>query len=446
VILRGATILSLDGSGRCGPADIEIDLHGRIACLRAVGSPVGQGVTVLDRTGRIILPGLVQTHLHLCQTLFRGLAEGRRLSRWLAERIWPLEAGHDPGSLRAAARLGLLELIAGGTTAILDMGTTRNTETIAIACEEAGIRAITGSAIMDECAEAPPSLLCDAGETLEETRRLLERFPRGGRVTLCLAPRFLPSVSEKAWRDVAAFAEAEGLLIHTHACETRDETVSADSGAPTVFERLEQFGVGSPKLVAAHGVWLADADRAMLRRTGAAIVHCPGSNAKLGSGTADVLRLRRDGVRVGIGCDGAACNNRLDLWEELRRAAHAMALLHGPETVDPEAVLALATRDGARVLGLEDRIGTIAVGRDADLVVLDPSAGGGLWPEHGDPHARVLYGAGREHVEEVWIRGQRAAHRGAVRGLPATEVMNEASEAARRILARMETSWTSPSN
>lgn len=446
MIIRGANVLSLDGSGRCGPADIEIDLQGRIARLGQVGSACGPGATILDRTGRIVLPGLIQTHLHLCQTLFRGIAERRPLSRWLAERVWPLEAGHDPESVRAAARLGLLELLAGGTTTILDMGTTRHIEAIATACEGAGIRAITGSAIMDDCAEAPPALLRDAEDALDETRQLLRRFPPGGRVTLCLAPRFLPSVSDRAWRAVAALAEAERLLIHTHACETRDEMVAPGSGSPTVFERFERLGVASRRLVAAHGVWLSDADRAVIARSGAAIVHCPGSNAKLGSGAADVLRLQRDGVRVGIGCDGAACNNRLDAWEELRRAAHAMAILHGPEAVDPEAVLALATRDGARVLGLEDRIGRIEVGCDADLVILDPAAAGGLWPELGDPHARVLYGAGREHVEEVWIRGRRTVHRGDVRGLSAPEVMSEASAAAQRILARMETSWTSPSN
>ncbi len=402
---------------------------------------------MIDLRGRIILPGLIQTHLHLCQTLFRGAAERRTLGAWLTERIWPMEAAHDPATLRASARLGLLELLSGGTTTILDMGTTRHIEAVAVACADSGIRAFTGTAIMDLGEGVPAPLLRDAREAIEETRRLLPRFPRGGRVTLCLAPRFVPTVSDVAWRELASLAEAEGLLIHTHACETREEldTARHPDGAST-FERLERLGAASPRLVAAHGVWLDRADRAVLHRTNAAIVHCPGSNAKLGSGTADVLRLRRDGVRVGIGCDGAACNNRLDAWEELRRAANAMALLHGPQEVDPEAILALATRDGARVLGLEDRIGRIAPGLEADLVVLDPSAGAGLWPEGTDPHARILYGAGREHVEEVWVAGERIAHRGTVIGLPAAQVFMEASEAARRLFARVEQTWTSPSN
>jgi cytosine/adenosine deaminase-related metal-dependent hydrolase len=407
---------------------------------------VGRGFREIDLRGRILLPGLIQAHVHLCQTLFRGAAERRSLNAWLIERVWPMEAAHDPATLRASARLGILELLSGGTTTILDMGTTRHIGAVAEVCAETGIRAITGTAIMDQGAGTPTALLRDAREAIEETRRLLPRFPREGRVSLCLAPRFLPSVSDAAWREVAAFAAAEGLLIHTHACETREEArIEGESGQASTFERLEFLGAASPRLVAAHGVWLEDADRAILARTGAAIVHCPGSNAKLGSGTADVLRLRREGVRVGIGCDGAACNNRLDAWEELRRAAHAMALLHGPNAVDPESILALATRDGARVLGLEDRVGRIAPGMEADLVVLDPSAGAGLWPGGGDPHARVLYGAGREHVEEVWIRGARVAHRGTVHGLPAEQVFPEASEAALRLFGRMEPSWTSPS-
>jgi 5-methylthioadenosine/S-adenosylhomocysteine deaminase len=439
VILRGASVLPLDGSGSCLDADVVVDPHGRIEALRAPGEVVGPGFEELDFQGRIILPGLIQAHVHLCQTLFRGMAERRRLEAWLAGRIWPMEAILTPASLRASARLGLLELLTGGTTAILDMGTTRHIEVIATACEESGIRAITGTAIMDQGADVPPTLLRNAAEAIDETRRLLDRFPPDGRVALCVAPRFLPSVSDAAWHLLSDFAAAEGLRIHTHACETEDDVRSAQppQGRST-FERLEAFGAASPRLVAAHGVWLDDADRAVLRRTGAGIVHCPGSNAKLGSGVADVLRLRRDGIRVGIGCDGAACNNRLDAWEEMRRAAHAMALLHGPEAVDPEAILALATREGARLLGHEDRIGRIAPGMDADLVILDPWSGPGLWPDRGDPHARVLYGAGREHVEEVWIRGRRVVRRGEVRALPAAQVYREASDAARWCASPME--------
>ncbi len=446
MILRGATILTLDPDSRVERADLRIAPEGRIDALLPPGRTGHAGEAEIDLAGRIIMPGLVQTHIHLCQTLMRGLAERRTLAVWLHERIWPLEAAHDASSLRASARLGLLELATGGTTAILDMGTTRNIEAVLEASAESGLRVCTGTALMDEGAGTPPSLLRNTLEALEETRRLIPAL-REGRVSLCLAPRFIPSVSEEGWRAVASLAREADLLIHTHACETSEENAFVrEKTGSTPFAYLEKVGAASARLRAAHGVWICDEDRAVIRRTGSAVIHCPGSNAKLGSGTADVLRLWEDRVPVGIGCDGAACNNRLDVWEEMRRAAAAISLLHGPRAVEPERILAMATRAGAELLGLGARIGSIAAGREADLVVLDPSIGGGLWSAGTDVHARVLYGAGREHVEQVWVQGEMIVKRGRHRSLSTARVLREASEAARRLEQRAEATWQSLSN
>ncbi len=438
------TCLTLDPARRVLEADLRIDPDGNLDAFLPRGRAGHPGEKELDLEGRIVLPGLIQTHVHLCQTLMRGLAERVPLKDWLRDRIWPLEAAHDPETIRASVRLGLLELATGGTTAVLDMGTTRHLESILEASAESGMRVVSGTALMDQGDDVPPSLRRDAAEAIEETRRLLSRY-RDGRVGVCLAPRFIPSVSEAAWRLAAAVAEEEALLIHTHACETREEVdlVRRATGmAP--FAYLERLGVAGKNLRAAHGVWLGDEDRTVLRGGGAMIVHCPGSNAKLGSGVADVLSLWKDGVVVGIGCDGAACNNRLDAWEEMRRAAHAAALLHGPAAVDPVRFLAMGTADGSRLLRRADRIGSLEPGKAADLVVLHPAAGAGLFSAAEDPHARVLYGAGREHVEQVWVQGEPIVHRGrAVRGGTARAILKDAVRAARTLRERAEATWES---
>ncbi|MBD3163565.1 MAG: amidohydrolase family protein, partial [Candidatus Latescibacteria bacterium] len=397
VILRGATLLTLDPRHRVVEGDLRIDPSGRIDALLSRGRTGRPGEEEHDLAGRIVLPGLVQSHVHLCQTLFRGMAERRSLFDWLRDRIWPLEAAHDPRTIRASVRLGILELLTGGTTAVLDMGTTRHLDAILETCEEMGIRARSGNAIMDEGEGVPESLVRPASESLAETEGLLRRYPAApeSRVGVCVAPRFVPTVSNAAWDGLARFARERNLVIHTHACETTDEVAfTAEKTGRKTFAYLRDIGAASPRLVAAHGVRVDDAELGILAESAAGIVHCPGSNAKLGSGTADVVRFRRAGVPVGIGTDAAACNNRLCGFEELRRAAHAASALHGPEAVDPASVLDLAGRAGARLLGLEERIGSLEPGKEADLVVLDPRLGAGLWSGGGDPHAAVLYGAG----------------------------------------------------
>ncbi len=442
MILRGVTCLTMDAQSRVLSADMRIDPGGRIDAFLPPGRSGYPGEEEIILPGRIVIPGLIQTHVHLCQTLFRGMAERRRLGSWLRDRIWPLEAAHDEETLRASAHLGLLELLTGGTTSILDMGTTRRTGVILEACSRAGIRALTGSALMDEGAAVPETLIRDIDESIEETRNLMRLYAPGGgdRVGLCVAPRFIPSVSEPGWHKLVAFADENQLRIHTHACETPeeiDETRSKTGAGP--FAYLERVGAAGPRLVAAHGVWLDKTEHRVLRQSGSSIVHCPGSNAKLGSGRADVIRLFEEGVQVGIGTDGAACNNRLDGFEELRRAAHTISTLHGPERVDAAEIVRMATRTGARILGMEGSIGSLEPGKDADLVVLNPALGPGLWSAAEEPHAQLLYGAGREQVEQVWIGGEKRVERGRLRGFSTPTVLRKASAAARTLKERILT-------
>ncbi|MEK7330489.1 MAG: amidohydrolase family protein, partial [Candidatus Eisenbacteria bacterium] len=356
----------------------------------------------------LVIPGFVHGHLHLCQTLFRGLAEQSGLLRWLRERIWPLEAAHTMASVAASARLGLCELIAGGVTCINDMGTVRHTEAIGEALEASGIRAVFGKALMDQGEGVPGALIESPRVAMDESLALAKRFhgSGAGRLGVSLAPRFILSCSEGLWREVAAAAGERGMLVHTHIAESPGEAREVAAAVATSAARyFAARGVLGPRFVGAHGVWLDEEELALLKQADAALVHCPGSNLKLGSGLAHVSAWRRAGIRCGIGSDGAACSNRLDSFHEMSlaalvsrvRSAHAAGAVAtanaAPRPLTAREVVALATCDGARALGLGGATGSLEAGKQADIAVIDVSG-----PHHGadperDPYTALVHAA-----------------------------------------------------
>ncbi|TMQ70124.1 MAG: N-ethylammeline chlorohydrolase [Candidatus Eisenbacteria bacterium] len=369
-----------------------------------------------DAAGAFVVPGLVHGHLHLCQTLFRGLAEHDDLLRWLRERIWPLEAAHTTASVAASARLGLAELIAGGVTCINDMGTVRHTEAIGEALEASGIRAVFGKALMDQGAGVPAGLLESPRAAMDESLVLARRFhgAGAGRLGVSLAPRFILSCSEALWAEVAATARERGMLVHTHLAESpteaREVTQAVATSAARYFAERDVLG---PGFVGAHGVWLDDDELALLARADAALVHCPGSNLKLGSGLAHVGAWRRAGIRCGLGSDGAACNNRLDGFHEMSLAASLSRVVGrrdprpgSPPPLAARDVLALATCDGARALGLGDSVGVLAPGRQADIAVVDARGPHmGPAPER-DPYVALVHAARPSDVRLTVVAGR----------------------------------------
>jgi cytosine/adenosine deaminase-related metal-dependent hydrolase len=352
---------------------------GRIAALGA-GVPAalaalkgGRAAQVYDARGAFVLPGFVHAHVHLCQTLFRGLAEQADLLRWLREAIWPLEAEHTEASLVASVRLGACELIAGGVTCVNDMGTVHHAHALGHTLAGTGLRAVFGPALMDQGEGVPPRLLEGAERALESALDVARRWhgAEGGRLRVALAPRFILSCSEGLWRDATDVSREHSLLVHTHLAESPTEgsevKAAVGSHAAPYFARS---GVLSERFVGAHGVWLDDDELGLVRRSGAALVHCPGSNLKLGSGLADVRAWRRAGVRCGLGSDGGACNNRLDTFAEMGLAAGIARVLHRDEPMDARDVVALATCDGAAALGLAGEIGSLEPGKRADVTVV----------------------------------------------------------------------------
>jgi 5-methylthioadenosine/S-adenosylhomocysteine deaminase len=369
--------------------------EGRIVALGAAvpaalaALPANRADASFDAAGALVLPGFVHAHLHLCQTLFRGLAEHSDLLRWLREAIWPLEAAHTETSLSASVRLGACELLAGGVTCVNDMGTVHHTETLGETLAGTGLRAVFGPALMDQGEGVPARLLAGADRALEAALAVAKRYhgAADGRLSVSLAPRFILSCSEALWRDVTDASRERGLLVHTHLAESPTE--GAEVRAAVGSHAAPYFaakGVLSPRFVGAHGVWLDDAELQLMKRADAALVHCPGSNLKLGSGIADVRAWKRAGVRCALGSDGAACNNRLDTFAELGLAAGLARVKHRDEPIAARDIVALATCDGAAALGLAERIGSLEPGKQADVIVV-----GADQPHHGPLPERDVY-------------------------------------------------------
>ncbi|MGH7521394.1 MAG: 5'-deoxyadenosine deaminase [Gemmatimonadales bacterium] len=435
LLLRGARLVTLDNARRVMDADVLID-NGRIKSVgRRGGRADGRSKpTVIDCSGLIILPGLIQAHIHLCQTLFRGLADDLALESWLAKRIWPLEAAHTEASIHASAMLGAAELLLGGTTAILDMETVRHTSAAFDALESIGIRATAGKCLMDGSAN-PPSLRESTDAALSESADLCGKWhgAADGRLRYCFAPRFAPSCTGPLLRAVSDLAEKAGAVIHTHAAETVLEldTVKRETGHDEIAY-LDSVGISGPRAALAHCVWVDTDGIARLARQETNVVHCPSSNLKLGSGLAPIPEMLAAGCRVAIGADGAPCNNRLDAFAEMRLAALVQKPRLGPETMPAAQVLELATLGGARALGLESEIGSIEVGKRADLIALDLD-GPHAQPAEADLISRIVYSARAADVRHVIVDGRIVVRDGALKTADVAKIRATANKEARRL-------------
>ena len=434
ILLRGGTLLPMSDGARPMNADILVS-----------GARIGQIGTdlqtppdteVVDCSGCYLMPGLVQTHVHLVQTMFRGLAEDLGLLDWLRRFIWPLEAAHDEASVRACVRLGLGELITTGTTTILDMGTTRWGDVVAEELVRSGIRARFGQAMMDMGEHVPADLVENTRASLDASAALLKRWSKAGagRIGYAYAPRFALSCTRELLEAVGMLAKMSETLVHTHSNESVEERAAVQGvTGMSPIGYLAQVGIATPRTIIAHGVHIDDTELQTLRESGSAVTHCPSSNLKLGSGVADVVRLRQARITVGIGADGAACNNELDGFQEVRLATLLARTLRGQGALTAADALVMAPRDGARALRLEEETGSLVAGRRADILVIDSErlAGPG-----GDPVARIVFGGGSRGVRDVLIDGTFIVRGGAPLLFDPTEVRAKAADALPALLAR----------
>lgn len=392
---------------------------------------------VIEARGCAVLPGFVQTHIHLCQTLFRGAADDLSLIDWLKKRVWPMEAAHTPQSIRASTQLGIAELIKGGTTCALTMETVRHTEEVLRVVEETGFRATVGKCMMDKGADVPAELQEDTSDSIRESVALIENWhgKAGDRIRCCFAPRFAISCTRELLTEVSRLARQHQVMIHTHASENKNECeiVENETGMRNVTY-LDSMGISGGHVLLAHCVHLDDEEMDTLARTGTNVAHCPSSNLKLGSGIARVAEMLGRGISVSLGADGAPCNNRLDMFTEMRTAALLQKALLGPEVLPAGQALRMATIDGARALGLADEIGSLEPGKRADVIVVD------LNRPHATPERDVIsalvYSAQPADVRATIIDGQIAMRDGKLLTLNEESVIEEANREASALETR----------
>ena len=433
ILIKNGTLVTMDSANRIIRGDLLI-VHGRIA---EIGNTDQSADVVVDASECAVIPGLVQTHIHLCQTLFRGAADDLALIDWLKKRVWPMEAAHSAASIAASARLGIAELIKGGTTCALTMETVSHTNEVFKVVEETGFRATVGKCMMDKGDEVPEALREQTSESIEASLALLEEWHgrADGRIRYCFAPRFAISCTRQLLEKVAELARARGVMIHTHASENRTECalVEADTGLRNIAY-LDSVGVTGRHVALAHCVHLSDDEIRILKTTSTNVVHCPSSNLKLGSGIAPITQLLAEKVSVSLGADGAACNNRLDMFTEMRTAALLQKALHGPEVLPASRVLRMATIDGARALGLDAEIGSLEVGKRADVAVVNLS---GL---HTSPEAEVVsslvYAAEASDVQSVVIDGRLVMQERKLLTVDEADVVAEADAQAETLILR----------
>jgi len=354
-----------------------------------------------------LIPGLVNAHTHAAMSLMRGIADDMPLMRWLQEHIWPAEARHvSPQFVRDGTLLACAEMLRGGITCFNDMY--YFPEAALEAAHEAKMRASLGAIVID----FPSAYAADADDYLRKGLALRDRYADEPLLSFCLAPHAPYTVSDESFGKVAKLAAELDLPVHLHLHETADEVSRSEhEHGARPLERLRRLGLLSPALIAVHAVHVSEAEIALLARHGCSVVHCPSSNLKLASGFAPVAALLKAGVNVALGTDGAASNNRLDMFQEMRTAALlAKAVAGDAEAMPAHAALRAATLGGASALGLESRIGTIAEGKQADLAAVRIS-GPELQPCY-DVVSHLIYAAGREHVSHVWVAGQPVLREG----------------------------------
>ncbi|MGZ3659484.1 MAG: 5'-deoxyadenosine deaminase [Bdellovibrionota bacterium] len=440
-VLDNGFFLLNDGSGRLLRGSLRVE-NGKIAKI-ARSIPKLKGEKRIDLAGQTVIPGFVQTHVHLCQTLFRNFADDLELLDWLRERIWPFEGAHNEKSLYASARLGIAELLAGGTTTILDMGTVRHTDAIFEAAKSMGIRAFIGKCLMDRD-DNPPTLRESTKAALHENLELLERWhgQANDRLRYASAPRFLLSCTESLMHELKGLSSANEMIVHSHSSESRAEVDAIRKlyGCENI-EAFHRLGLTGPRLVLAHCIHLSEAEKKILAETFTRVSHCPSSNLKLASGLCSTPELRKLGVSVSLGADGAPCNNNLNMFQEMRLASLLQKPHHGPTVMPAREVFEMATIEGARALGIEKDAGSLEIGKKADLVAIDllePSvAVEASEKEPENIYSALVYSASPQCVRQTWVDGRSVFRAGSYPGTTVRDIVLEAMRERKKLFARL---------
>jgi 5-methylthioadenosine/S-adenosylhomocysteine deaminase len=400
-----------------------------------VGSPATisakyQAAQTIEAPDQIVLPGLINTHTHAPMVMYRGLADDLALLDWLQKYIFPAEAKTvSPELVRVGTRLAALEMIESGTTTYCDMYYFE--EEIARVTVEAGLRGVLGETII----QFPVADAKTPADALARAERFIKEFKDNGLVVPAVAPHALYTNDTATLKASAELARKYGVPMVIHFAETEDEVkIASDQYHLTPTAYLDSIGVLGPNTIGAHGVWVTDADIAILKRDGVGVAHNPESNMKLASGAAPVTKYLAAGVKLGLGTDGAASNNDLDMFEAMRQASFLAKLAtHDPTAVKAQDALDMATIGGARVLGMEKRIGSLEAGKRADLILVSMSAARQT-PMY-DPVSHLVYVTRGDDVRTTIVDGRILMKDRQVRTLNRATVIADANQLAAKVRA-----------
>jgi 5-methylthioadenosine/S-adenosylhomocysteine deaminase len=412
-------------------AVVDIEEDGRIGFVGPFADAPGEAL-VTDVPG-ILLPGLINTHAHTPMTVLRGMGGDLPLLSWLQDVIWPAEARLSASDMYAGMLLGSVEMLRAGVTTSLEMYF--NLPDLARAVLQTGGRAVLTGGIIEAPGFKWQSLIEDVSSLIDSDGL---RFGPGDRIELGYGPHSAYTLEPSVLAEVAAAAHARDALMHIHVAEAALEDVTARTSHGSVPALLDSIGFFGGRVVAAHSIHLSDSDIALFATNGVGVAHCPGSNAKLASGIARVRDLRAAGVPVGIGTDGPASNDDLDLWEDMRLAAMFARLSTMDASVLVAAdVLLMATREGAAVLGRDD-IGALETGRWADIVHISPDTpafSAGLNVPDAQLLSNLVWAAGARQVQDVWVAGDQVVSEGETTMVDRAEAQALAGAVTQRLLA-----------
>lgn len=436
LLIKNGLVVTMNENREVLKADILIE-GDRIITLGDLDS--SQVDQTINAEGMLVIPGLIQSHIHLCQVLFRGLADDLELLDWLKKRIWPLEAAHDEETLYYSALLGCAELIRGGTTAIIDMGTVGHSDSLFQAVKSAGLRYLGGKCLMDQGADLPPGMSENTDKAINESLELIKRWngAEQGRLRYALCPRFAVSCTKDLLDHVRNVSETLKLPVHTHASENKGEValVQRLTGLPNIIYFNEQ-GLCNERLIVAHCIHLNDEEINLLVENRCHIVHCPSANLKLASGFAPIPRFLEQGANVSLGADGAPCNNNLSAFVEMRLASLIHKPASGPRAMPAPLVFEMATLGGARAMGLETETGSLEPGKKADLALVNLKAWHHYPLDGASVYSHLVYQASASDVFATIVDGRILMIDNNLRTLDADELRRGISGALQTVRRR----------
>jgi 5-methylthioadenosine/S-adenosylhomocysteine deaminase len=430
LIVTGGTVVTMDGSRRViAPGAVAVD--GSAIAAVGTASEIGaqfRAARTIDASGQIVLPGLINTHTHAPMVLFRGLADDLALMDWLNQYIFPAEAKTvSPAFVRTGTRLAALEMIQGGTTTYADMYYFE--EEIAKATREAGLRGVLGQTII----QFPVADAKTPADALTRAEAFITAFKDDPLIVPAVAPHAMYTLDRASLLRARQLALAHDVPVLIHLAETADEVkIAQERHKQSPLQYLDDIGFLGPRVLFAHAVWVTPAEYPILKRPGVGVSHNPESNMKLASGTAPVPDYLKEGIALGLGTDGAASNNDLDMFEAMRQAAFLHKLVSkDPRMVSAHQALEMATLGGARALGMADRLGSLEAGKRADLILVrtDRARQTPLY----DPVSHLVYTSRGDDVDTTIVNGQVLMERRAMKTLDEKAVIAEANAAAVRV-------------